>query len=67
MAEDIHVIKPVEGLQNIAQPTPAKRREQRKNRQSLGKKKPPRLSAEHSFDEETAENDDDRNTVDYCA
>jgi len=65
MDDDLHIIKPVEVLKNIAEPTPAKQREQRKNRQNPGKKKPAQLSAERSFDAKTTEND--QSTLDYCA
>jgi hypothetical protein len=71
---DSNTIKPVESLQNIPVLTPAKRREQRKHRQQ-----PPQENKEYSEHEqnnladeqeaggELAENEDDRNTIDYCA
>jgi len=67
MADDIHIIKPVEVLKNIAEPGSVKRRQQRKNRQNQGKKKPTQLSSEHYIDEQNTENQNDQNALDYCA
>lgn len=74
---DSNIIKPVEGLQNIAALTPAKRREQRKRRQSLNKKKEHQYEQEPDEPDESVdrneltselnENDSDRSTIDYCA
>ena len=69
---DSNLIKPVQGLQNIAGLAPAERRKERGRRRQL-----PEESAEHDEsvpDDETAsqeriENPDDRNDggIDYCA
>ena len=71
---DSSIIKPVEGLQNIAALTPAKRREQRKRRQNWNEKKEHQSEQEpdESVDQseltsELDENDSDRSTIDYCA
>ena len=75
MAEnDSNIIKPVESLQNIPLLTPAKRREERKHRQQLHKKnkehpeeKQDNLVDELDTDAELTENENDENTIDYCA
>jgi len=71
---DSNTIKPVEILQNIPVLTPAKRREQRKHRQQ-----PKKENKEYSEEEqnnlddeldpgsELTENENDENTIDYCA
>ena len=71
---DSSIIKSVEGLQNIAALTPAKRREQRKRRQNLNEKKEHQseLETDESVDQseltsELDENDSDRSTIDYRA
>ncbi|MFQ6034688.1 MAG: hypothetical protein ACE5NM_02435 [Sedimentisphaerales bacterium] len=77
---DYNIIKPVEGLQNIAGLTGAKRREERKRRQNLpGEQEEERESAEgppsggnQSVDQENSDSkptDDknDRHSIDYCA
>lgn len=71
---DSSIIKPVEGLQNIAALTPAKRREQRKRQQNLNEKKehqseqePSESVDEHELTSELNENENDRSTIDYCA
>jgi hypothetical protein len=72
--KDSNIIKPVESLQNIAGLTPTRRREQRKRRRKLYNKKEQgaeqRLNDsidEHNLPEEPAENENDDNTIDYCA
>lgn len=71
---DSNTIKPVESLQNIPVLTPAKRREQGKRRQQLhkGNKEHPELEQDNLADEqdldvELTENENDRDTIDYCA
>ena len=71
---DSNTIKPVESLQNIPILTPAKRRDQRKHRQQ-----PHKENKEYSEEEqnklvdeldpgpELTENENDENTIDYCA
>ena len=73
---DSNIIKPVESLHNIAGLTPTKRREQRKRRQNLhepdkqepesAKREPNGPVDEQDFSEPN-ENENDRNTIDYCA
>ena len=67
MADDIHIIKPVEVLKNIAEPGREKIRQHKKNRQNQGKKKPAQLSSEHYIDEQNTENKNDQTAIDYCA
>ena len=69
-----NIIKPVESLQNIPGLTPTRRREHKKHRQQ-----PHEKNKEHSEQEqnnsaggqdlgsELTENENDRNTIDYCA
>lgn len=71
---DSNTIKPVESLQNIPVLTPAKRRDQGKHRQQLHKEKKGNteleqnsLVDEQDLDDELTENENDRNTIDYCA
>ena len=71
---DSNIIKPVESLQNIPLLTPAKRREQRKHRQQPHKEKKKYSEEEQNnlVDEldpgaELTENENDDNTIDYCA
>ncbi len=76
---DFNIIKPVEGLQNIAGLTPTKHREQRKRRQNLHKKKKEKSKQELNesvnkqdidnelLDNELTENDNDQHTIDYRA
>ncbi len=71
---DSNTIKPVESLQNIPVLTPAKRREQRKQRRQRHKKNKEHseleqnnLAGEQDMDTELTENENDRNTIDYCA
>jgi hypothetical protein len=55
---DSNIIKPVDGLQNIAGLTPVKRREERKRRQQLtGENKEKDESAEDEQDESVDEQD----------
>jgi len=55
---DSNIIKPVDGLQNIAGLTPVKRREERKRRQQLpGENKEKGESAEDEQDESVDEQD----------
>jgi len=68
---DINIIKPVEGSQNIAGTTPAKRREHRKRRQQLARQKSDRgmgeqLKPAESL-EQTNENFKDQHSIDYRA
>lgn len=72
--KDSKIIKPVESLQNIAGLTPTRRREQRKRRRKLYNKKEQEAEQrlndpidEHILPEEPAENENDDNTIDYCA
>ena len=69
-----NTIKPVESLQNIPVLTPAKRSEQRKQRQQRHKdnmesseEEQNNLADEQDMDTELTENENDRNTIDYCA
>jgi len=71
---DSNTIKPVESLQNIPVLTPAKRREQGKRRQQLHKgnkehseQEQNNLAGEQDLDVELTENENDRDTIDYCA
>jgi len=71
---DSNTIKPVESLQNIPVLTPAKRREQRKQRQQphqenkeYSEQEQNNLADEKEPGGELTENENDRNTVDYCA
>ena len=71
---DSNTIKPVESLQNISVLTPAKRREQRKHRQQnaqenkeYSEQEQNNLADEQEPGDELTENENDRNTVDYCA
>ncbi len=71
---DSNTIKPVESLQNIPVLTPAKRREQGKRHQQLhkGNKEHPEqkqnnLAGEQDLDVELTKNENDRDTIDYCA
>lgn len=71
---DSNTIKPVESLQNIPLLTPAKRREQRKHRQQPQKENKEFFEDEENnlVDEldqepELNENQNDENTIDYCA
>jgi len=78
---DSSIIKPVEGLQNIAGLTPAKRREERKRRQQLSKESKEEHEQEmgESVDESNLDNppqgrtenenggDPDSIGIDYCA
>lgn len=58
---DSNMIKPVEGLQNIAGLTPAKRREERKRRQQLHKEnKQKNESAEGNTNRSIEESAEDR-------
>jgi len=70
---DSSIIKPVESLQNIAGLKPTKRREERKRRQNLQQQsnQEPEQEPDESVDQDTtnksAENENDQNTIDYCA
>lgn len=70
---DSNIIKPVEGLHNIAGLTPAKRREERKRRQNLQQEESPEPERElnEPVDEQdsskSADDRNDENTIDYCA
>jgi hypothetical protein len=45
--KDLNIVKPVDGLQNIAGLTPARRREERKRRQNLHEKKQKESEQQH--------------------
>ncbi|MHC4666487.1 MAG: hypothetical protein ACYS9T_11135 [Planctomycetota bacterium] len=71
---DYNIIKPVEGLQNIAGLTPARRREERRRRRELRKGKEQdseqranESSGESSVDIESAADDSEQHSIDYCA
>jgi len=71
---DSSIIKPVEGMQNIAGLTPARRREQGKQQRNLHEEKSgeSEQEANGSVDEqdlnnEHTANEDDKSTIDYCA
>jgi len=71
---DHNIIKPVESLQNIANVTPAKRREERKRKRKFHKEneEEPEQKLNESIDEESlssepAENGEDQHSIDYCA
>jgi hypothetical protein len=71
---DSNTIKPVESLQNIPILTPAKRREQRKHHQQPHRenKEHPDVEQNNLADEpdgngEYNENENNENTIDYCA
>ena len=70
---DSNIIKPVEGLYNIAGVTPAKRREERKRRQNFQEEEteepehePNEHLDEQDFDE-PGENGNGKSTIDYRA
>jgi hypothetical protein len=75
MAEnDSNTIKPVESLQNIPVLTPAKRREQRKHREQTHRENMEdseqvenNLVDEQETGDGITKNENDRNTIDYCA
>jgi hypothetical protein len=74
MAESDYIIKPVESLQNITGPTPAKRREDRRRRRgSYNKKKheheeePNESADEKSLSNKLAGDDGEQHSIDYCA
>ncbi|MHC4475159.1 MAG: hypothetical protein ACYTEL_05925 [Planctomycetota bacterium] len=65
---DYSIIKPVESLQNVTGLTPAKRREERKQRRNLHQEE--EHKAEQAVDEsgdELVADEDDRHSIDYCA
>ena len=71
---DYNIIKPVEGLQNIAGLTPARRREERKRRQDMRREKreesgqePNGLADQQSTGSEFAEDENEQHSIDYCA
>ncbi len=71
---DANTIKPVESLQNIPVLTPTKRREQRKRRRQphrenkkIIEQEQSNLDDERNMDSELTENENDENTIDYCA
>ena len=71
---DSNTIKPVESLQNIPVLAPAKRREQRKQRQhthleneEYSEQEQNNLADEQDLDAKLTENESDPNTIDYCA
>ncbi|MHC4640038.1 MAG: hypothetical protein ACYS32_00235 [Planctomycetota bacterium] len=71
---DSNTITPVDSLQNIPVLTPAKRREQRKHRQQPNKENKEYSDEEQKdLDDELdpgsklTENENDENTIDYCA
>lgn len=71
---DYNIIKPVEGLHNIAGLTPAKRREERKRRQNMHAEHDEEAEQElnDSVEKQSAanaptDNENDRHSIDYCA
>jgi len=71
---DSSIIKPVEGMQNIAGLTPARRREQDKQQRNLHEEKSGEseqetneLVDEQDLNNELTVNAEDKNTIDYCA
>ena len=71
---DFNIIKPVEGLQNIAGLAPTRRREQRKRRKDLHEEKkgeseqePDNSVGEQELSDELIENAEDGHTIDYRA
>lgn len=77
---DSNIIKPVEGLHNIAHVTPTGQRKQRKRRQNLNEENSPEseqklnnsvdeqnLNDEQDLEDELAQAEDDQNTIDYRA
>ena len=71
---DANTIKPVESLQNIPILTPTKRREQRKRRRQLprenselGEQEQSELDEELELESKLSKNENDDNTIDYCA
>ena len=68
------IIKPVENLQNIPSLVPAKDREEKKRRQQLQKENKEKLQQEldKSADKQKTrnkitKNENERDTIDYCA
>jgi hypothetical protein len=71
---DANTIKPVDSLQNIPILTPTKRREQRKRRQQPARENikltehgQSNLDDEPDLESEPTKNENDENTIDYCA
>ena len=73
---DSNIIKPVEGLHNIAGLVPTKRREERKRRQNLHEQDEQEPESAEPRPDEPADaqdfgklnkNENDQNTIDYCA
>ena len=70
---DYNTIKPVGGLQNIGGLTPAKRREERKQKQNLHEqnqeesKQELNESTEENLNNEITENEGDQHSIDYRA
>ena len=72
--DNFNIIKPVEGLQNLAGLNPVRRREERKRRQNLkdqqddqDEQQPDDSLEQQDFSEETVEYEDEQHTVDYHA
>jgi hypothetical protein len=76
--KDLNIVKPVDGLQNIAGLTPARRREERKRRQNLNEKKHKESEQQlkESVDQQDLSNEPTKNKngdnpddvgIDYCA
>ena len=76
--KDLNIVKPVNGLQNIAGLTPARRREERKRRQNLHEKKQKESEQKlnESVDQQDLSNELTKNKngnnpddtgIDYCA
>jgi len=71
---DSNIIKPVEGLQNVAGLVPARDREQKKRRQhpreeniESAQQEQDRSAERQKPRSKTAKNKNDRDAIDYCA
>ena len=69
---DYNIIKPVENLQNVGAITPAKRQEEKKQRQKQNQKRALEQQLSNQADEQGTgnqndETDTDQHSIDYCA
>ena len=71
---DSSIIKPVEGMQNIAGLTPARRRDQGKQQRNLqeersgeSERETNESAGEQDLNDELTKNAKDKSTIDYCA